>query len=990
MGGRQYTGPQAQKKTQPKNKSKARARNALAIAEYEVPHDAKLRKHRFGDADFAAAPKRRRAEDEEDEDGESHQAGSKKPRRGNMKVSEEEVEIISDSEDGEVRIGDVPSDDDSSIDSDEAFGESDDERYSGFRFGGNGGSRPKKRRPDSTHDDVLGDDHEINLDESEDDEQEPGLESDAESEAFAADAVDLATLLDDPDSEEEATKKQGRKITDAVEGEELWNEGVSDGLDEASEDELPLSDDDEVVNDSNISALKKFVSSMHHEESTKGPRRPDAQELMTPSDYGLNPTQKVTVADLLPTVTDPLARKSLKMMEDDGKRASKLSKGIPQKLDVPLAKRQQDRLDRAAACEKSKETMGRWVDTVKHNRRAEHLIFPLPDPDAEAAKNTSRLPLVTEGKPMNDLEDAIQKILIESGLAPVNGKTEAEQIQEFEELATNQMPIEEVKARRAELRRARDLLFREEIRAKRIKKIKSKSYRRVHRKERERNLLKDQEAMMTAGIEPSDDEIERLDRQRAEERMGARHKNSKWAKGVKRSGQTIWDEEARAGVVDSARRDEELRKRQLGNDVNDEESMGSTSESDDDGLSNEDQTDRIKHKLDKMSRDGAQGPGSGLASMKFMQKADAAQKARNEEDLKRLQRDLANDEELSSEDSETEEASGRRKYGPQKDMARPRPSTKKRNEFEERVPEDEEEDDEENVEFIVDRLPRGKLTSQFEKQKPTRSLSKQAVTEKGPPDSEENEWLKPLKHDRSKRKLNPFAEPIIDPMNVRTDTSSILKATESYTTPRASRKHKKASQLLDKPDDSSDSDSDSSSFAGFSEPSTPTSKLSTDPRTRNLELIAQVFAGDDVIDTSFADEKAALTKDEGPPSPSSNIMPGWGSWTGVGLTKSQKRESKRHNKPSASHKAAADEAAAKRKDANKQRVIISEKRVSKSAKYLASQLPFPFETKSQYERSLRLPVGPEWTTKQSFQDGTKPRVIVKSGVVIKPMEKPMI
>ncbi|KAI5302782.1 Serine/threonine-protein kinase [Ascosphaera pollenicola] len=49
----------------------------------------------------------------------------------------------------------------------------------------------------------------------------------------------------------------------------------------------------------------------------------------------------------------------------------------------------------------------------------------------------------------------------------------------------------------------------------------------------------------------------------------------------------------------------------------------------------------------------------------------------------------------------------------------------------------------------------------------------------------------------------------------------------------------------------------------------------------------------------------------------------------------------------------------------------------------------PFESRQQYERSLRLPVGPEWTTKTTFQDATKPRVMLKQGI-IKPLEKPLV
>lgn len=62
---------------------------------------------------------------------------------------------------------------------------------------------------------------------------------------------------------------------------------------------------------------------------------------------------------------------------------------------------------------------------------------------------------------------------------------------------------------------------------------------------------------------------------------------------------------------------------------------------------------------------------------------------------------------------------------------------------------------------------------------------------------------------------------------------------------------------------------------------------------------------------------------------------------------------------------------------------------SQNVKYLASSLPHPFETRAQYERSLRLPVGPEWTTKETFQDATKPRVLLKQGIIA-PMSKPLV
>lgn len=54
---------------------------------------------------------------------------------------------------------------------------------------------------------------------------------------------------------------------------------------------------------------------------------------------------------------------------------------------------------------------------------------------------------------------------------------------------------------------------------------------------------------------------------------------------------------------------------------------------------------------------------------------------------------------------------------------------------------------------------------------------------------------------------------------------------------------------------------------------------------------------------------------------------------------------------------------------------------------MASQLPHPYESRLQYERALRLPVGPEWMTKETFQEATKPRILMKQGIIA-PIMKP--
>ncbi|KAI9368539.1 Utp14 protein-domain-containing protein [Aspergillus egyptiacus] len=532
------------KTQQPKTKRKSgKILNAFAIAEKENPQRIKMRRSRLGVTDDPSKRKRRpgRDEDDEDEDGD----GPDNKRRRTGEDSEIDSNEGSDGEGHRWRVG-VDSDNDSELDSDEAMGSSDEERFEGFTFRGSSTFKDKLKKAKKTAKPRR--EREVDLSEGEGGESDADEDMDGDEEEedddLGEDAIDLVTMWDLNAAEEaEAAKKgaKGKKRDESEESEEEDSESEeSDSDDEKEGSELSLSDD-ELGDEDGLSKLQNFVNSMNTENAAKARKSAGSQEHLNPTEFGLTSSRKLTVADLLPSVTDSRLKSSLKHV-DSAVSSQKPSSGIPGKLDAPLAKRQQDRLDRAAAYEKSKETLGRWIETVKANRRAEHLMFPLPDPDAQLTHSLS----IT--KPQTDLENTIQNILVESGLADAQGKSAEEQVQEFEELQARKLPIEEIRARRAELRKRRDLMFREEVRAKRIKKIKSKSYRRVHRKEQERLEQKERQALLEAGVDLEEQDREANERLRAEARMGSKHKESKWAKSLKQTGRTAWDDDARHGA----------------------------------------------------------------------------------------------------------------------------------------------------------------------------------------------------------------------------------------------------------------------------------------------------------------------------------------------------------------------------------------------------------------------------------------------------------
>lgn len=992
--------PSLQKPKSKRQKAK-RSLNALAIAEQQNPTRPKIRQSRLGKSEPESA-KRKRKEDDEDDEVEDGEEMGKRRKAGDKDRYGNEIEQGNDSSGNEWMVGQVDSDDDSDLDSDEAMGASDEERFEGFGFRGFQ-DKPSRREDQSRKADrKVNDDERRDVDLREDGDEVLGL--DEESDGLGKDAVDLATMLDASEDDESLPQNLGQS-GESLHGSE--SDGASDN-ESSSEDEKSMlsysGDEDDARDSAKLASLQALVSTMNEQNQKIGRNRApvDAQESTTPSEFGLNSKRKLTIADMIPSVTDPGLRKSLKLLADNDPKPTSKRGGIPKKLDVPLPKRQQDRLDRAAAYEQSKETLNRWIDTVKHNRRAEHLTFPLKDPNATAAPGSQRLLPTSHSQPLTDLESTIQNILQDSGLAGPNSKSEEEQVQAFEELKTNKMPLEEVQARRAELRRARELLFREEIRAKRINKIKSKSYRKVHRKERERNMQREKDALTAAGVDDSESEKERQDRRRAEERMGARHRESKWAKGVRDSGRAKWDEDARGGVTEMARRGEDLRRRIEGKSVAGDEdgSVSSESESDEEDDSEDADTRnnrKFQDRLRRLDEDGNEtdpnDKGSRLASMEFMKKAEVRRKARNDADVESLQRDFAGEETPSEE--EGQEGKGRKSYGPMKSQTSStkahQPDRKaEKNEFEER-PGSNDEDDEgrdeaknEDVDIVVDNSSvRVKANAE---EKPSLGDKHRRrpyeAQEASTPEASENPWLmgskKGLNASR-RRTQNPDAGAIIsntpavnavptpaEKAKPRSALKGARQAEASRQSVRPSQKPAKPAIALDHPD--SDNQSDNAETLPFV--------------LRNQDLVRKAFAGDEVV-ANFEQEKRATIQDEDE-KVLDNTLPGWGSWTGAGIGK----KAERRNKGKVLTKVPGV-AAEKRQDAKLDRVIINEKRVKKNGKYMASSLPHPFETRQQYERSLRLPVGPEWTTKETFQRMTKPRVLMKPGVIA-PMSKPMI
>jgi len=273
------------------------------------------------------------------------------------------------------------------------------------------------------------------------------------------------------------------------------------------------------------------------------------------------------------------------------------------------------------------------------------------DDNPKQSKQTSAS-LAGTFEPSTSLEKTIDSLLRESGL-----RSEKE-IATFEDLALKRVSIDEVRQRQAQLRAMRELMFRQDQKAKRISKIKSKTYRRIHKREREREMARRVAEEDSDGEEAMERRM-KVETARAKERMTLRHKNTgHWATKMLNRGQH--DLETRQAISEQIRRGDELQRKVLGNEGSEEEVVESDTEEDLEELIK----DSSKWGEDRVTMDQKE-IRKGVMGMKFMRDAEERQKQINAKHLAEIKASL--NEGSDAEDLETLEAisaNGRKTFVP--------------------------------------------------------------------------------------------------------------------------------------------------------------------------------------------------------------------------------------------------------------------------------------------------------------------------------------
>ncbi|PIN11413.1 hypothetical protein CDL12_15982 [Handroanthus impetiginosus] len=688
-----------------------------------------------------------------------------------------------------------------------------------------------------------------------------------------------------------------------------------------------------------------------------------------PSSDILDGNGRISIHDLL----EPLHGKS---------GFSKLRKSL-QRMDkksmpilAPLPKPDQERLERRAAYEHSKKEITRWEPLVKRNREAPTLYF---DEDVDLGFSTIGA-IASEFEPRTDFEKKIASLVNRNEVVEAHKKDGARLLE------LNKISIEEVMDRQERLAKMRSLLFRHEMKAKRIKKIKSKTYHRLLKKGRKKAA----EAAIQMDPEAAKELAMKQEFKRAEERMTLKHKNSsRWAKRILQRGLHIQEEATREAFGEQLHQHAALTRK-----INTVKESSSSNESSDDydsddmsAGSDRDKTSKLlmkaREKTLKALEEDEELPKSGVLSLPFMVRGLKKRKEAADEEanlaLEEYESSLKHLEDKSASGSYDKSASsGRRVFGvPQKVVNETSKTVKMDNYY---GNSESENDDKAKEDDVIEHNQNDKSLREAdidpnilrEELGVNHTSVFKSIEEAEVPEPKTTYEVAYLASD-SWKKISKSSDG-----TKQTDDSNNVQNSKVTIGPEENDQSIEENGNDDDDDDDDDTDSDGQMVDGI---------LSSGPKSTyelpsQAELIQRAFAGDDVED-DFEKDKEALLNEENPEPEKPVLLPGWGQWTDIqkkkGLPSWMLQEHEMAKKKR-------EESLKKRKDAHLNNVIISEKLDRKAEKLHTKTLPYPFTSKEVFEQSMRMPIGPEFNPATAIGALNRPEVVKRAGVIIKPIQ----
>lgn len=508
----------------------------------------------------------------------------------------------------------------------------------------------------------------------------------------------------------------------------------------------------------------------------------------------------------------------------------------------------------------------------------------------------------------------------------------------------------------------RSLLFFAERKQKHASKIKSKKYHKILKREKEKTKLT-MEQMEALDPEMAHDEQVKAERGRAEERISLRHKlSNKWSKTIGKFHDV--DKGGREAILDKLDQHDKLMQKMSGDDDNE----------DGDEVSRVNGTSAsLNGSTTLQPPNNEKLPGKGLFELNFMKRAMTADRLAAKQTLADAERSWLPSDEI---DSQANSSMGKRvKFG---NAASKSSATEAEN-------------------ALDDLRGRGFYRSDSEDENGVDVSSPPADRHLPTAHSHLESSTRETADLRDQSSLNfPSADsfPDLSSSARAVEEESNPWLTESAETTRTSTKRTadelRASKSLDRHE--KQLQKRTKAAASF-EPSTETvidvstsvlpssnQEMLVNEDEHQHKMVQMAFANDESLIHEFTREKQQdIVSDT--PKIIDATLPGWGSWSGSGITNTPRKRVLIPPQPGDGIEAE------QRKDFHLAHVIINEKKNKSFSKlYTAASTPFPYQTAAQYEAAIRNPLGREWNTIGSHQKFIQPKVTTKLGTIIEPIK----
>ncbi|CAD7930918.1 unnamed protein product [Amoebophrya sp. A25] len=698
-----------------------------------------------------------------------------------------------------------------------------------------------------------------------------------------------------------------------------------------------------------------------------------------------------------------------------------------------LGEVKQARKEREMNYEQTKKDVRRWDAQVKANKDGRQLLFGdyedlLENRSTKSLAAAFRFQTASNslaGSKVDSFEAEIAQALRETK-QEVEGQKQAEAAIDLD--GTSQQ-IREAK-RAQQMAQLRALQVRELTRAKRLKKIKSKSFHRVKKridnKEREKILSR---------LEQEDPELAANLKREMEEKMAqvrsrrGADARKKWARMANRFGgkemQSVISTQAQKAEDDKRALQRALKAKEgrIGRGGNGDDSDSDLDLSDEE-LDPLEKAEMLAKKELHATKNPLEETGSGskgLFGMKFMQEAMAKKRegaAKQAEDLlqeigswrKKAGMKKGSDDEGQSGDEDAEETRNRRDDDDtsdegsdsegsvdNEDHAKPAFSKEDIEAAEKAlgsgaveddlVPEQEEMKDS----VIVGASAATSSSSSPQGDEGAISRKRKAADQEEQPGLSNTAQASSIKSTKRKKKENKS----------KTTTSSGVVA--PYLRPQ-----QKSNEGTDSEFDGNDSEDSENADSSDDEGDQHDPFAAVDAADEsNAELIRSSFAafsGDAQADFD-AEINDGLQKKQDKIDAEANKMTGWGSWAGLGVEPRRKpKEQHNANKNQSEFKpkqvtttlfqqskrpSASSTPGAVPSPVSSAKVTLLDDGAPAAAwreKYQVQNVPYPFQSREQYETAMGRPMGQEWNTGAMHKRKIQPQVVTRLGAVVQPLQ----